>query len=275
MSETQKYSRRELARRGRGSNDNGFTLIELLVVIAIIAILAAILVPAVSRARDKGIQMFCTSNLRQQGIGLQLYSNTTGHYPGSYGRTGGKIVAAWPTRIRAHLDYNNDVFYDPALPTFYRWQKTTGGRGSGASESDVKEYGYEKVGEILLLRDRGLFSYGYNDWGTVNVSPGNMGMGGDLWVHPPIAPEDVKAPSYMIAIGCLPNSSIENIGWRFNMDPRNATEWPSNAHLGGANIVFADGHVEWRLQEEWVNVDGGSEEARAMNAMWNRDHRVH
>ena len=62
-----------LRRDGRTSVRSGFTLIELLVVIAIIAILAAILFPAFARARENARRSSCQSNLKQLGIGFQMY----------------------------------------------------------------------------------------------------------------------------------------------------------------------------------------------------------
>jgi prepilin-type N-terminal cleavage/methylation domain-containing protein/prepilin-type processing-associated H-X9-DG protein len=231
----------------------GFTLVELLVVIGIIAVLIALLLPALNSARKQANSVSCMSNLRQMGLAMAMYINEWKHYPGHIDRRAGTIeFAVWPTRLRKHMNGNHGVFRCPSQTTEFDWP-INNVTAPVAVTTDTG-YGYRE-GESLLLRSSGKFSYGYNDWGAWDTTtvPRQRGLGGDLW-NPgsrELKATLVKRPAEMIAIA----DNVPDGIWDFAIDPRNVNEAPSPIHKGGSNVLWCDGHVTWQHQKELVLFD--------------------
>ena len=93
-----------LSQPGKGHPRNGFTLIELLVVIAIIAILAAILLPVLAKAKEKALQTQCISNYKQIGVAVQIYvEDFGGYFPiASYTDSSGNSIV-WTKELGPYL----------------------------------------------------------------------------------------------------------------------------------------------------------------------------
>jgi len=212
-----------------------FTLIELLVVIAIIAILAAMLLPALNKARNQAKKISCTNNQKSLTGAMMLYLGDYDFFPIST-HNNDKYVkfgfAAWKAQLAGYVGI---VVPEPQTIS-YATAKAMVSLGQGAFLCPSWNNSFPIV--ITTAKASNAGGYGYN-WGSNDDTNGPIAMGyNKTWTKPNM----FRKPSETIALGDSSDNRTTEEQNSLLYKPSTAPG-PGNRHDNSINIGWVDGHV--------------------------------
>lgn len=235
---------------------HGFTLVELLVVISIIAVLLAVLVPAMNKAREQSKRLICRTKLKQIGYAINLYAENNNNFmPGA--------MEVWIPRYGRFAYYWHETI-GPYLSESASWRTEDGKlipqeiyRCPSVSRGDTSKHFSYAMNEYMGWRDRNIMD---NSYITVNVSNIKSLAGVSMSVkvtRPYCSPKrimQITTPSEkLVLVDSIVKEGINSIGSK-PASVVNDIKYPEyenfygtidfTRHRGVTNTIFADFHVD-------------------------------